>query len=644
MTAPIPIGTQPLDVALVGRKAAGLGRLTRRGLPCPPAVAIPDALRRTLAVQNADDALLGQILAALGDQGALPLLVSVRSSPSHSLPGALDTILNVGAGAHNHAALEARFGPEGAWLTRFNLVASWGRGVAGLRGEGRLERDPFVVVADDALMQHGVDAVHALPLDAMRALFDRAWSMLGKHTPPDGLEAQLRVALSALASHWDGPRALAWRTQRGVPQDATCGLAVQRMVLGHVSAQGGCGVAMSRHPTRGTPGPAGDFVVRGQGDCLMGGLATPSALTGSSAMGPTLQDTAPGVLDPLTAALKSLEADFHQPVEVEFTVEDGALWLLQARPASLGAAASLRAARDLVAETRASPWEALAALEPAGLSRALCVEVVPGATRTVLARGVTACVGAAAGTVVLHAEDAVRVAAQGGAPVLVRPETRVEDVPGLRAAVAIVAARGGTTSHAAVVARTRGTPCLVGCHGLTVVPGEDAMTAADGTRLTQGRAVTLDANTGELLDGTPALRLAQLPQGLQEVLGWAHQHLLLPVVGLPSTPSDQALLAQLGVSVLDGPPLMVLPGALVPAGTPLACLTLPPDVSAVDAGAAVAAVRPLVGRLVVACGVAGPDVLRAIAGAGGDALATPWQDAVGVLVASAQASAAGDPP
>lgn len=434
------------DRAHVGGKAFSVKAMLELGLPVPPAFVFPTDLcvryyaqGRTVPSGVFDDLRRG--IAALervldrrfGDPEA-PLLVSVRSGAARSMPGMMDTILNLGIDERIAAALSAHSGDD------------------------------------------------AFGADTYRRFVEQYTKVVGTEPMPDPWE-QLEAAVVAVFESWNSPRATAYRRHHGLPDDAGTAVTVQAMVFGNLGEASGTGVLFSRNPVTGDRKPYGEWLPGGQGEDVVSGRFDPLPLS-------TLAESMPGVHDELMAASRRLEAEFGDIQDIEFTVERGKLWLLQARSAKRSATAAVRHAVAMHEEGLLTVEEALGRVTPEQLAAVLAPHLEPEtrSAATVLAKGECACPGVATGIVVTSADEAEIEAEAGRDVILATQTTNPDDVHGMVVAQAIVTEIGGATSHAAVVSRELGRPCIVGC-------GEGTL-----TRLA-GRVVTVDSTTGEVLDG-----------------------------------------------------------------------------------------------------------------------------------------------
>jgi pyruvate,orthophosphate dikinase len=463
-------------VALLGGKGAGLAAMSRLGLPVPPGFTIATTVCDEYFAHNRTlpDGLDDEVADALLDlaratnksfvYAGAPLLVSVRSGAPVSMPGMTDTILGVGLNAETLPALERRIGPAAHDVY------------------GRLT---------DSFAEHD-----GLPQD---------------------VQSQLWLAIRAVLDSWQSRRAVSYRQMHGLTDSPGTAVTIQAMVFGNAGAGSATGVAFTRDPATGAPEPFGEYLPNAQGEAVVGGIATPRPLA-------ELRAEMPAAHAELLQHFRTLERHFAAMQDVEFTIERGTLWLLQTRTGLIGVEAGARIAVDMVEEGLLDRRAALARVDLAALRRAPVHTVQAGAGTVVLAKGLPASLGAASGAVVFSTEEAQAAAARGAAVILVLPETRPRDVPGIHAAAGVVTSRGGATSHAAVVARGMGRPCVVGAADIVV--GDRRFTAR-GRTVAGGDVITLDGATGEVFLGA------------------------LPLVGTPPTPAVRTLLrwaAELGIA------------------------------------------------------------------------------------------------
>ena len=539
-------GVAPFEAptrALLGGKGAGLVEMTALGLPVPPgfilttdvcaayyadARRLPDGIERDVAA--ALRALEASTGAGFGNT-ANPLLVSVRSGAPESMPGMLDTVLNLGLNDDTVAGLAERSSDaEFAWDSYRRLLRMYGEVVLGFDAEA-LEVD-----------ENGGEA-------AARTILERIAVESGAPFPQDPHE-QLWAAVRAVLDSWHNPRASLYRRLRDLSDMAGTAITVQAMVFGNASGESATGVAFTRDPATGAPEPFGEYLPNAQGDEVVSGLRTPLPLTrtargAGSDLGPSLEEAMPAVFAELCDAFRVLERTARGMQDVEFTIERGRLWLLQTRSGTPSAAAALRIAADMEVEGLLTRGEALCGLDAAALGRMLHPAVAAGTGRDVLAVGLPASPGAAFGPVVFSADEATAAAAAGLPAVLVLTETHPRDIHGIHAAGAVLTSRGGATSHAAIVARGMGRPCVVGAGGVVVDAAAGTFTAA-GRTVRRGEVVTVDGASGEISLGELPLERPQPGDPFDTVLRWADEARSLGVRANADAPADVALARAFG--------------------------------------------------------------------------------------------------
>ncbi|RAI29658.1 PEP/pyruvate-binding domain-containing protein [Rhodoplanes serenus] len=511
-------GDTALAPETVGAKAANLDRLIRMGVPVPPAFVLPIAhCVAVLAGAPGAEAAMRDDLAAgiawleeatgrrFGDRRR-PLLVSVRSGAARSMPGMLETVLDVGATTTaTRGLVRATGNPRFAFDCRRRLLESYAETVLGV------DRAPFAACRDELMRAEGVASERDLDGDAMERLVRAYEDVLGRAdvTVPDDPATQLAAAALAVFRSWTSPRAVAYRGLEGL--DALHGVAVtvQAMVFGNRSLRSGAGVAFSRDPSTGAAEPVIEMLIAAQGEDVVSGRRTPH---GEAAFAAALPEAAAR----LGTLLGQLERAFGDVQDVEFTVEDGALWILQTRAAKRTPMAALRFAVDLaeggVIDT-AEALRRLADIDEAALIRTRLAE--PGEPA---ARGIAAAGGVAVGRAAFDADSAVALAATGDPVILLRPDTSPSDVAGFAAAAGIVTAIGGRTAHAALVARQMAKPCVVGCAALVVSPGSGRATLG-GAVLREGDWLAVDGDEGAVHLGTPRT-VVERPPELDRIAAW----------------------------------------------------------------------------------------------------------------------------
>jgi len=517
-TAPFVVAFEDGDMSmsdLMGGKGANLAEMTRLGLPVPHGFTITTAACRhylTLGHEPEDLAhqvgihLLGlekMTDRAFGDP-ANPLLVSVRSGAKRSMPGMMDTVLNVGLTDDVIPGLVARGGERFAWDCYRRLVQMYGKTVLGVDG------DLFDKALSEARREAGVLSDTELDAAALRELtqtFRRTLvSEVGEDLPQDARE-QLRRTIDAVFTSWNSPRAMTYRRHEGIGEDAGTAVNIVEMVYGNTGPDSGSGVCFTRDPATGESGVYGDYLPNAQGEDVVNGSRTPLPLQ-------ELSDRAPAIYQQLMGHLGTLERHYTDLCDVEFTVEDGTLWILQTRVGKRSPAAAFTVASALVKEGLIDLDEALLRVDGYQLESLLHPRFTSADGEHLLASGLAASPGAAVGEAVFDAESAVTQAAQGRNVVLMRTETSADDVGGMLASVAIVTARGGRTSHAAVVARGIGRTCVAGVDGLVI--DLDTRTAeCPGGSIREGDTISVDGTTGKIYRGALAVRQSQVAELLE---------------------------------------------------------------------------------------------------------------------------------
>ena len=487
----------------LGGKGAGLAQMTRLGLPVPAGFTVTtEACRAYLAAGSEPPRLADELALALGQleqrsgqrlgDPAVPLLVSVRSGARFSMPGMMETILNVGLNDEVVVTLSAARGAKFAWDSYRRLVQMYGRTVLGIDGELfearlRRERAAAQVATDQELSAERLEAVTQDFRELLRA---RA----GEDLPQDAYE-QLHRSVLAVFDSWTGERARRYRAHEHIAEDLGTAVNIVQMVFGNSGPRSGSGVCFTRNPATGEPTPYGDYLVDAQGEDVVNGSRQTMGLAALAVREPALHEE-------LRRHLQVLERYYRDLCDVEFTIEDGQLWILQTRVGKRSAAAAFRIACDLVDEGVIDLDEALSRVDGHQLAALLHPAFAGNTGQPPAAHGLAASPGAAAGRAVFDSATAMTWAARGEQVVLVRPETSADDLGGLLAATAVVTARGGLTSHAAVVARGFGKTCVTGVEGLEVDSTLRTATLPGGHQLVEGDPLSVDGTTGEVFLGS----------------------------------------------------------------------------------------------------------------------------------------------
>ncbi|HEV7910672.1 MAG TPA: pyruvate, phosphate dikinase, partial [Methylocella sp.] len=505
---------------LLGGKGAALAEMTRLGLPVPPGFTITTEVCAYFYKNGKQfpPSLAAEVETALGSVGHLtgrcfgdegnPLLVSARSGARASMPGMLDTVLNLGLNDITVAALAESSGdPRFAYDSYRRFIQMYASVVLGI------EHHIFEEILEYYKENKGVTLDTELSSEDWRKLIvdftARVESTLGKPFPQDPRE-QLWGAIGAVFESWMNPRAVAYRRLHDIPANFGTAVTIQAMVFGNMGETSATGVAFTRNPSTGAKELYGEFLLNAQGEDVVAGLRTPQNITeaarlAAGAQEPSMEAALPGVFAEFARAAGLLEKHYRDMQDMEFTVERGKLWMLQTRNGKRTSKAALRIAVEMANEGSIGKAEAIARVDPAALEQLLHPALDPSAPRQIVATGLPASPGAASGEIVFDAGDAEQMKSAGRKVILVRIETSPEDILGMHAAEGILTTRGGMTSHAAVVARGMGKPCVSGAGTIRVNYAKATMTAA-GLTFNRGDLLTIDGATGQVIKGAVKMR------------------------------------------------------------------------------------------------------------------------------------------
>ena len=543
-------------VGLLGSKGAHAAEMARIGIPVPAGFVITteacleyfrqgrrfsEGLWDTI-VENVHE-LEAETGRGFGDPDR-PLIVSVRSGAAVSMPGMMDTILNMGVTDATVGGLAEMMGDERPALDAYRrLVQGFGSVVLGIKKEefeSRLER---------AKRERGLAFDYELPPDALRELIAEFKAVAAEAVGTaisDDPWMQLRQAVEAVFDSWNNPRAVTYREHQGVPHDLGTGCVIMAMVFGNLGPTSGTGVLFTRSPATGERTLYGEFLTNAQGEDVVAGVRTPSRIR-------TLKTDMPEIYEQIEATARQLESHYREVQDIEFTVERGKLYILQTRAAKRTAPAAVRIAVEFVAEGVLTKAEALGRIPAGEVTQVLMPRFDAGAKDAaiaegrLIAEGVGGSPGAAAGIVVMDPDRAVELADSGEQVLLIRPETSPDDVHGIIRAAGVLTSRGGMTSHAAVVARGLGKPCVVGCEELHF-DLESRTASARGMTLHEGDRASIDGSTGEVFGGVVP-SISPSPDELVELntlLQWADESRRLEVWANADTPEDARLARQNG--------------------------------------------------------------------------------------------------
>ena len=548
------------DKTVTGGKGANLAEMASIGLPVPPGftIATEECLRYLREGADFSSDLRDAVAEALahvertvgkrfGD-AADPLLVSVRSGAAVSMPGMMDTVLNLGLNDETVEGLAATSGDARfAWDSYRRFVQMYGDVVLGV------DHGLFEEALEIAKEDNGFYADTDLSADDWRALVGEYKRIvaeeLGRPFPQDPVE-QLWGAIAAVFDSWDTERAKIYRRLNDIPHDMGTAVNVQAMVFGNMGDTSATGVAFTRDPSTGEKAYYGEWLVNAQGEDVVAGIRTPQYLTkarreAAGADRPSMEEAMPDAFAELARVFDLLERHYADMQDIEFTVQQGVLWLLQTRNGKRTAKAALKMAVDMVGEGLIDRKKAILRVDPMALDQLLHPTLDPDAPRDILTTGLPASPGAASGRIALDADTAELWANRGDKVILVRIETSPEDIHGMHAAKGILTARGGMTSHAAVVARGMGRPCVSGASQVSIA--REGRTLTIGNReLKEGDVITIDGAKGEVMAGEVATIEPELAGDFGTLMEWADEHRRMRVRTNAETERDCAMARQFG--------------------------------------------------------------------------------------------------
>ncbi len=508
---------------LLGGKGAGVAEMTRAGLPVPPGFTITteaclqyyeNGRKFPLGMwEQAQDALRQveqQVAKRLGD-ARNPLLVSVRSGAKFSMPGMMDTVLNLGLNPETLDGLARLTGDERFALDAYRrFIQMFGKIVLGIPAER------FELALEHAKKKTRAHSDADLTVATLRDLveeFKRIVKRESRAAFPDDSQQQLRVAIEAVFASWNNKRAIDYRNFNKIPHDLGTAVNVQTMVFGNMGNNSGTGVAFTRDPNTGKNVLYGEYLLNAQGEDVVAGIRTPQPIA-------ALKRQMPEVFRQFEEVATRLERHYRDVQDLEFTIQQGTLYMLQTRAGKRTAQAAVKIAVDMVQEGLISKREALERVEPGHVDQLLHRRIDPAAKVQVIARGLDASPGAATGQAVFDADRAEKLGKDGVAVILVRQETNPDDVHGMIRARGILTARGGKTSHAAVVARGMGLPCVAGAEMIQVDP-ERRLFTVDGHTVKEGDEFSINGSTGEVILGRVSMIEPAINRDLNELLSWA---------------------------------------------------------------------------------------------------------------------------
>lgn len=545
---------------LLGGKGANLAEMSSLGLPVPPGFTITTEVCTWYYEHEKSypDTLTAQVAEALEKVGEAtnrkfgdpqrPLLVSVRSGARVSMPGMMDTVLNLGLNDQTVEAIAREAGDRRfAYDSYRRFIQMYSDVVLGL------DHHEFEEILEEYKERNELTLDTQIDADAWLGIIEKFKALveeeLEKPFPQDPQE-QLWGAIGAVFSSWMVPRAVTYRRLHDLPSSWGTAVNVQAMVFGNMGESSATGVAFTRNPSTGENALYGEFLVNAQGEDVVAGIRTPQDITekarieaGSSS--PSLEALMPEAFAEFQTYCARLEAHYRDMQDLEFTIEKGKLWMLQTRSGKRTAKAALKIAVDMVAEGLLGEEEAIGRVEPAALDQLLHPTIDPKAKRDVITTGLPASPGAASGAIVFSSDEAEKAKSEGRKVILVRVETSPEDIHGMHAAEGILTSRGGMTSHAAVVARGMGKPCVAGA-GMLRIDYRNGLINAAGRQLREGDIITIDGATGQVLVGEVEMLQPTLSGDFGTLMGWADKGRRMRVRTNAETPQDAKVAREFG--------------------------------------------------------------------------------------------------
>ncbi|MGC9002599.1 MAG: pyruvate, phosphate dikinase [Dictyoglomus sp.] len=525
---------------LFGGKGAGLADMTKAGLPVPPGFIITTEVCKEYYEngKKLPEGLMEEVLEAMkkleektGKKFAdpeNPLLVSVRSGAPVSMPGMMDTILNLGLNDETVEGLAKRSNNERfAYDSYRRFIQMFGNVVLGIPHE------KFEEILDHYKKEQGVKLDSELSADTLKKVVEAYKELVRKETGkdfPQNPYEQLEMAIRAVFDSWNNERAIIYRKLHNIPEDYGTAVNIVTMVFGNMGNDSGTGVAFTRNPSTGEKEFYGEYLTNAQGEDVVAGIRTPQPIS-------KLAEEMPEVYKQLLEVRDLLEKYYRDVQDIEFTIEKGKLYMLQTRNAKRTARAAVKIAVDMVKEGLITKEEAILRVSPDQINQLLHAQIDPNAPKKVIAKGLPASPGAASGKVVFSSREAEKRGKEGEKVILVRPETTPDDIGGLAAAQGVLTSRGGMTSHAAVVARGMGKPAVVGCEAIKIDLNKEEFTVGDVV-IKKDDIITIDGSTGEVILGEVPMIPPTLSEELKELLSWADEIRKIGVRANADTPED----------------------------------------------------------------------------------------------------------
>ncbi|MDA3823841.1 MAG: pyruvate, phosphate dikinase [Bacteroidales bacterium] len=554
---------------LLGGKGANLAEMSNLGIPVPAGFTITSDVCNVYfdknkcypaeldAEVNAAMKKVEEIMGAKFNDSTNPLLLSVRSGARVSMPGMMDTVLNLGLNDETVEGIIKKSGNKRfGWDSYRRFIQMYGDVVMDMKPVNKEDPDPFEEVMDKLKKEKGVKEDLDLTVDDLKELVKRFKALikerLGKEFPTDPKE-QLWGAITAVFGSWDNERAVLYRKMNGFEDKWGTAVNVQAMVFGNMGDECATGVAFTRDPSTGENAFYGEYLINAQGEDVVAGIRTPQQVTIISSQNwakendvkedvrkkdfPSLEEYMPAAYKDLVNVYTKLENHYKDMQDIEFTIQSQKLWMLQTRTGKRTAEAAVTIAVDMVAEGLINKETALNRIEPNALDQLLHPSFDPNAQKTTIAKGLPASPGAATGRIVFHADEADEWNQRGEKVILVRIETSPEDLKGMSAAQGIFTQRGGMTSHAAVVARGMGKCCVSGCGALEINYSKKTMTIS-GKTYKEGDFISLDGSTGEVMEGKVDTQEAKLSGNFGTIMEWADEFRTLEVRTNADSPHD----------------------------------------------------------------------------------------------------------
>ncbi len=549
---------------LLGGKGANLAEMSGLDIPVPAGFTISTAVCSDFYKSDgkySDDvvdqvkegvSIIEKIMGKKFGDTENSLLLSVRSGAPASMPGMMDTVLNLGLNETTVKGIIEKSGNERfGWDSYRRFIQMYGNVVMGMKPESKEEEDPFEIIIHSIKEKRGVELDTDLTADDLKEMVSLFKSEIKKRTgldfPTDPWE-QLWGSVSAVFGSWNNQQAKTYRKLNNIPAHWGTAVNVQAMVFGNMGDDCATGVAFTRDPATGNGQFYGEYLINAQGEDVVAGVRTPQPINDSTKSDPsqeTLEEVMSGPYKELVTIYKNLEDHYKDMQDIEFTIEQGKLWMLQTRSGKRTAAAAVKIAVEMVAEGMIDKDTAILRVDPESLDQLLHPMFDPKADKKVITTGLPASPGAATGRIVFHADEAEEWAARGEDVLLVRTETSPEDIGGMNVARGILTARGGMTSHAAVVARGMGTCCVAGCGDLKINYKAKTMTVGNNV-YKEGDWISLDGSKGEVIEGKVPTIESELSGDFGTLMGWADEARKLNVRTNSDTPHDSTVARNFG--------------------------------------------------------------------------------------------------